>query len=334
MTIRSTNLSKGSVTTCFNTTRLNATTFVIREEDFYHDYPLIYVKIFSEPPLLLLSDTGSGGHGLPPLIQLTSLRTYLETFPVSSNSDKPLNPSGKLPYLIICTHCHSDHILGIPDFTTPTCDTTILASSYDPSFITDDLPTHSGCLDLGIPTPTYEVSYWAHHLETITYNSVSLNIQILHTPGHTPDELAWYDSTERYLYVGDTFYELRSPFVSTPIMFPLEGDWVSYMHSLGVLSGFIKEQNNNASAPRLKIGCAHITFSVDAADIVEEVQALFVRIIQGKVPVISSTEERGEICDLWMESPAAKYSVQAPRRLAELARKYFSEYPELLVFKS
>jgi glyoxylase-like metal-dependent hydrolase (beta-lactamase superfamily II) len=325
-------MSKESLTTCFNTTRLNSTTFVIREEDIYNDQPLIYVKIFSEPPLLLLSDTGSGGHGMSPSIQVTSLRHYLETVPVSSNSDKPLNPSGTLPYLIICTHCHNDHILGIPDFITSTCNTTILASSYDPSFITEDLPTHSGCLDLGIPTPTYEISYWAHHGEAITYNSISLNIQILHTPGHTPDELAWYDSTERHLYVGDSFYELRSPFVSTPIIFPQEGNWIDYMQSLRVLSEFVKEQNNNhAAAPRLKIGCAHVTFSVDAAEIVAEVSALFACVIQHKVPVISNTEERGEICDLWMESPGAKFSIQAPRRLVEEARTYFSEHPELLV---
>jgi glyoxylase-like metal-dependent hydrolase (beta-lactamase superfamily II) len=328
-------MSEELVTTCFNTTRVNATTFVIREEDIHNDNPLIYVKIFSEPPLCLLSDTGNGGYGLSPSIKLSSLRRYLETFPVSSNMDRPLNPSGILPYLIICTHCHNDHILGIPDFTTPMCDTKILASSYDPSFVTNDLPTHSGCLDLNIPTPTYEVSYWARHLETITHNSISLNIQILHTPGHTPDELAWYDSTERHLYVGDTFYELRSPVVSTPIIFPQEGDWVEYMNSLHVLSAFIKEQNSkHAFAPRLKIGCGHITFSTDAADIVAEVQALFVSIIKGTVPVINSTEERGEICDLWMESPEAKFSVQAPRRLAEVARKYFSEHPEDLVTQS
>jgi hypothetical protein len=85
------NMSKGSVTTCFNTTRLNATTFVIREKDIYNDNPLIYVKIFSERPLLLLSDTGSGGYGLSPSIKLTYLRSYLETFPLYSSSDKPLN---------------------------------------------------------------------------------------------------------------------------------------------------------------------------------------------------------------------------------------------------
>ena len=325
-------MSNESLTTCFTTTRLNTTTFVIREEDINNDHPLIYVKIFSNPPLLLLSDTGNGGYGLPPSIEIKSLRKYLETFPVSSNSNKPLNPSGKLPYLILCTHCHNDHILGIPDFTTPTCDTTILASSNDPSFITDDLPTHSGCQDLGIPTPAYKVSYWARHLETITYKSVSLNIEILLTPGHTPDELAWYDSTERHLYVGDSFYELRSPYVSTPIIFPSEGNWIEYMHSLRILDAFIKEKNSNhESASRLKIGCGHITFSVDAADIVAEVQAMFVSIIQGKVSVISSTVEGGEACDLWMKGPEAKFSVQAPRRLAEVARRYFAEYPELLL---
>jgi len=326
----SVSMAKESLTTCFDTTRLNATTFVIREKDVNNDYPLIYVKVFSEPPLLLLSDTGNGGYGLPQSIKLKSLRKYLETFPVSSNSDKPLNPSGTLPYLILCTHCHNDHILGIPDFTQRR-DTTVLASSHDPTFITDDLPTHSGCQDLNVPTPIYEISYWADHFETITHKSVPLDIQILHTPGHTPDELAWYDITERHLYVGDTFYELRSPVISTPIIFPSEGDWVQYMHSLRVLDSFIKEKNSeHASAPPLKIGCGHITSSVDAADIVAEVQALFIRIIQCKVPVISSTEERGEACDLWMEDPEAKYSVQAPRRLAEVARKYFSEYPELL----
>jgi hypothetical protein len=62
-----------------------------------------------------------------------------------------------------------------------------------------------------------------------------------------------------------------------------------------------------------------------------EVQALFVKIIQGKVPVIKSIEERGEPCDLWMENPEARFSVRAPRRLVEAARKFFGEHSQLLV---
>jgi glyoxylase-like metal-dependent hydrolase (beta-lactamase superfamily II) len=328
-------MSSSTPTTCFHTTRLNASTFVIREEDSFGENPLIYAKIYSEPPLLLLSDTGCGGHGLSPSIKVTSLRNYLETYPIPSNLGQPLNPSGKLPYFIICTHCHFDHILGIPDFVTPHSNTTILASSNEPSFITRDLPTHSLCRFLGLSTPKYEISYWAVHLEAITYNSIPLNIQILHTPGHTPDEIGWYDSKERHLYVGDSFYELRSPFNSSPIIFPLEGDWIDYMQSLRTLSTFIDDQNDlEPSAPRVRIGCAHITFSVDAAEIVREIQKLFVKIIAGKIPVVKSIEARGEICDLWMESPEAKYSVRAPRRLAEAARHFFSVNPGLLLFRS
>ena len=43
-------------------------------------------------------------------------------------------------------------------------------------------------------------------------------------------------------------------------------------HSLHILCAFIEEQNSkHGSAPRLKIGRGHITFSVDTADIVPEV---------------------------------------------------------------
>jgi glyoxylase-like metal-dependent hydrolase (beta-lactamase superfamily II) len=328
-------MSSASPTTCFHTTRLNPSTFVIREEDSFNENPLIYAKLYSEPPLLLLSDTGCGGHNLSPSVKVTSLRNYLETYPIPSNLEQPLNPFGKLPYFIICSHCHFDHILGLPDFVTPHSNTTILASSNEPSFITSDLPTHSLCRFLGLSTPKYEISYWASHLEAITYNLVPLNIVILHTAGHTPDSIAWYDYSERQLYVGDSFYELRSPFASSPIIFPLEGDWIDYMQSLRTISSFITEQNDKEpSAPRVKISCAHITFSVDGAEIIHEIQKLFVKIIEGKVPVVMSTEIRGEICDLWMESPEARFSVRAPRRLADAAREFFSANPGLLLFRN
>jgi glyoxylase-like metal-dependent hydrolase (beta-lactamase superfamily II) len=326
-------MSPSLPTTCFRMFRLNPSTFVIREVDTFNEQPLIYAKIYSNPPLLLLSDTGCGGHGLEPSIKVKSLRKYLETYPVSCNSDKPINPDGKLPYLIICSHCHFDHILGIPDFVTPGSDTTILASNYDPKFITDDLPTHSICESLGIATPQYDVSYWANHLEEIKHDSVTLKVQILHTPGHTPDELAWYDMEERHLYVGDTLYELRSPTVETAIIFPVEGDWVAFMASLRLLASFIEDENTkNPSAAPVKIGAAHITYSVDGAEIVKAVQELFVKIIEGKVPVVNSMDERGETFNLWMENPEARFSVKAPNRLAETAREFAKQHPQLLAF--
>lgn len=326
-------MSTALPTTCFVTFRLNPSTFVIREVDTFNEQPLIYAKVYSNPPVLLLSDTGCGGHGLEPSIKVKSLRQYLETYPVSCNEDQPINPGSKLPYLIICSHCHFDHILGIPDFVTPGSNTTILASNNDSKFITDALPTHSICESLGITTPKYDVSYWAEHFEEIKHDAIGLKVQTIHTPGHTPDSLSWYDVEERHLYVGDTLYELRSPTVATPIIFPIEGDWIAFMDTLRLLASFIEKENSKApEAPPVKIGAAHITYSVDGAEIVRATQELFVKIIEGKVPVVDSMVERGETFNLWMENPEARFSVKAPNRLAETARKFAAEHPEFLEY--
>ena len=189
--------------TVFSCKRLNSSTYLIVENDRYEEHPFIYAKVVRSPAVLLLSDTGcGGGESSTPGPPSDTLRNFLETVPVADNGDKPLNPRKStggptLSYLIICTHCHYDHILGIPSFR-DACPA-ILASSNGKSFIEDDLPMHSLCLELNIPTPEYLISYWAEDMEKITYNDLPLGVQILHTPGHTPDELAWYDEAERHL---------------------------------------------------------------------------------------------------------------------------------------
>jgi len=46
-------------TTSFSTKRINATTFVIREDDSFAEHPLIYAKVHPKAPVIVLSDTGS-----------------------------------------------------------------------------------------------------------------------------------------------------------------------------------------------------------------------------------------------------------------------------------
>ena len=192
--------------TVFSCKRLNLSTYLIVENDRYEEHPFIYAKVVQSPALLLLSDTGCGGGGEvevgKPGLPSDTLRNFLETFPIADNGKKPLNPrkpTGEptLSYFIICTHCHYDHILGIPSFQEVT--PVILASSNGKSFIEDDLPKHSLCAGLDVPTPKYLISYWAADMEKIAYDDLPLGVQILHTPGHTPDELAWYDEAERHL---------------------------------------------------------------------------------------------------------------------------------------
>lgn len=289
-------------------------------------------------------------------VSVKHLRDFLETVPLASNNNQPLNPSSdRRNYLIICTHCHYDHIGGIAQFIpkkgTKGSIPIIVASATGKDFIESDLPEHSLCRYNRIPTPRYTVQYWAKDFERLRcsfprrpsghetakdlyrrqYDTVDLGITIINTPGHTPDELAWYDDNERHLYVGDSFYERGTE--NMAIIFPKEGDWIDYMSSMQKLLDFVQRQNEQLSATedtdewimvpkRVKIGCGHTTTSVDGEQILVAVLSLFTNIIHGKIPVRSSKEIRGEIHDFWREdSDEARFSVRGPRRLCEEMRK-------------
>jgi glyoxylase-like metal-dependent hydrolase (beta-lactamase superfamily II) len=331
--------------TSFVTRRVNASTFLVIEDDVYGEQPYIYVKIYDQ--YLLLTDTGCNSpRSEEP--SLTSLRQFLETYPVSQNKDRCLNPNGIKKYVLICSHCHYDHILGIPQFlsTNPT----IIASDFNKSFLLEDLDQHSLCKYVNAPTPEYEIAHWASHMSYFSLSGIPFRIQFLHVPGHTPDSLAFYDLDEHHIYVGDTFYERKRwkpipelpddagqvpglPATQAAIIFPEEGgNWIQYMASLDMLLSFVMHQNmelrrqhgfRHESPPRVKVGCGHLTYEGDAETMIVEVRGLFERIIAGKIPVSGSGEKRGIIHDFWLENENARYSVMAPRHLAQEAARHF-----------
>ena len=93
----------------FKTTRISNQAFRIEEyDDVYQEHPFIYAKVL--PTLIVLVDTGCGGATTNPTINLTSLRRFLEIYPIRENQDMPLNPAGQKKYVVVCTHCHYDHI--------------------------------------------------------------------------------------------------------------------------------------------------------------------------------------------------------------------------------
>ncbi|KAH7319291.1 beta-lactamase-like protein [Rhexocercosporidium sp. MPI-PUGE-AT-0058] len=334
--------------TSFISIRVNNSTFLIIEDDAYGEEPYIYVKLY--PKHILITDTGCNSSRQKHL-SMASLRQYLEIYPLSINSGKCLNPGGQKRYIIICSHCHYDHILGIPQFLE--ADPTIIASDFEKSFILQELPKHSLCKFINVPTPQYEVSQWARHMEYLSLGGHAFRIQFLHIPGHTPDSLAWYDIDEHHLYVGDTFYERKRavpipglpddagqvpglPATQAAIIFPEEGgNWIQYMSSLDTLNSFVLYQNaelrrqhgsSHDPIPRVKVGCGHLTYDADAEDMIHEVRNLFERIIAGKVSVTSSGEKRGVIHDFWLENEDSRYSVMAPRHVFVEARRHF--YPK------
>lgn len=331
--------------TSFISSRVNSSTFLIIEDDSYGEQPYIYVKVY--PDHLLITDTGCNSPRSKNR-SLISLRQYLETFPLSWNNRQPLNPNGVKAYVILCSHCHYDHILGITQFLS--AKPTIIASDFDHDFLLNHLPEHSLCKYMEMPTPQYTITHWAKHLAYFTLTDIPFRIQFIHTPGHTPDSLAWFDIDENHLYVGDSFYERKRstkfpelpddagqvpglPASQAAIIFPEEGgNWIQYMSSLDVLLSFVLYKNmelrrrhglSHASMQRVKVGSGHLTHEADAEKMLLEVQGMFERIIAGKVQVVGSGEKRGVIHDYWLENDDSRYSVMAPRHLADEARNHF-----------
>jgi len=103
--------------TSFYIAKINSTTFLIIEDDIFGEQPYIYVKLYEK--YIVITDTGCNAPRSKSLA-LTELRKYLETFPQELNNNESLNPGGKKEYVIICSHCHYDHILGIPQFLSAT----------------------------------------------------------------------------------------------------------------------------------------------------------------------------------------------------------------------
>ena len=264
----------------FTIRQLNPSTHLIREIDKYNEYPHIYAKtVFltkgsTRPALIVLSDTGCGTNPSPspnfstiirpePTISRHQTNRVGYNYNLSNFLRATINPNGEIPYLVITTHCHYDHILGLKCLPSTTSGmTTVLSSSHKKSFIVprSNLAEHSLCDAIGVKVPKYDVGIWAHDLQEVVYTylnplhgsenlEIDTGMTIIHTPGHTPDSLTWYDRNERYIVVGDSLYERESPDTRDaseppmPTMFDVESDLLDWWDSLKKVIGFVRDRN-------------------------------------------------------------------------------------------
>ncbi|KAJ3530580.1 hypothetical protein NM208_g9267 [Fusarium decemcellulare] len=293
-------------TTCFSATRLNATTFRIVEDDKWNEVPFIYLKL--APGTLVLIDTGCGGAAKDQSVELKSLRTFIETYPVAENDGEPLNAGG-----------------GIEQFTSD--ESPIWASGYDRSFIEEPgrLPTSSLCRFFGMQTPDYRVSHWAGDGQSVVdCMGQNLGLTLYQTPGHTPDQLAIWDAAERFLFVGDTLYEWAAILLSPP-----DGSLISYNQSIAKLKVLVDKWNHepysHELAPKVKIACGHITCGGDAYDLLCDVDNTISDIAQGRIKSSKEDTQRGEEMELY-EDEAGRISFYGPKKTFCA----FLEHPEAL----
>lgn len=268
-----------------------------------------------------------------------------------------INPGNRIPYLIVCSHCHWDHILGLKHFLPSEqpgwsghqagTDVTVVASGRETEFLQpwETLNFHSLCSANDLPAPCYKVGIWVGDGEKLVYKhrdcvEIDLGIVAIHTPGHTPDSLTWYDVSERVVYVGDSLYERESfetreaPWGKEepgPIMFTLEGSVADWWASIHKLITFVEQENDRgqkAGKPRLKLAAGHVTADADAHDTLVGARDFMARVLRGQVRHYHMDEARGKPMGHWTDdSPerpgevVGKFSVGAPLDVIEKGKK-------------
>jgi len=158
------------------------------ENDPFKQYPFLYSIIGVDKCILV--DTGSGS---------ADYFRFLET-----NINR-----NKLPYLVVCTHVHFDHVGGNFQFSQGNC-LGIYMGGQNKTFTQNFEINSLAMAHSGAQVKHFAVTNWLNEGDLIYLddkNQTKQNsLEVLFTPGHTPDSIALYAHWDKRLFVGDTIY--------------------------------------------------------------------------------------------------------------------------------
>lgn len=149
-------------------------------EPAYHQRNWSY--LISDGDDSLLFDTGSGRRSLAPLVARHG-RARVEAFP---------------------SHMHFDHLGNIHAFgPVMVADLPVLRAVETNGTLTPTDEMFLGASE-GVPVPTFEVGRWVAPGEVISVGARSL--QVVHTPGHSPDSVSLWEAERNRFYAADFIY--------------------------------------------------------------------------------------------------------------------------------
>jgi len=185
-------------------------------------------------------------------------------------------------------------------------DSPILGSGHSPAFVSpDNFPTNSECNNVGIRTPIYDLTLVPHLHEITSSAGLSMGMKVLHTPGHTPDELALWDAEEKMLYVGDTLYE------DDPIIFPIAGSLPAWFSTI---DQFIELVKTHPDAENVMINCGHATAVRPALEVLTTCRRFMENVLAGKERLKGRYLRRG-IWHLKFQEDNGRFSLICPEQL-------------------
>ncbi|KAJ5146151.1 uncharacterized protein N7515_000715 [Penicillium bovifimosum] len=271
-------LVEASSITSFTATRLNQTTFRLVEDDRHIERPMIYVKLY--PTCVVVIDTGCNDP-MDKSLPVTGLRRFIETVPIHENKGKPLNPDGRLPYVILISHCHYDHIGGLETFDGSSyhiyCSRILLSEIVAKSRLHHDSLRESRSLPpMGLDLE--RVTGVSDGYSLVDADGVELNLQLLHAPGHSPDHMVVLDLDESTVFLGDSAYE------QSPLFYAYGGDLVLHIQTLARLETLITDYEKPEGAAVWTAACGHFSSGLNAISLLQRTKKFILDVIEGKVP--------------------------------------------------
>jgi len=146
------------------------------EADPYGQYPFLYIILGVDKCVVFDTGTGCG-----------DFKGFV---------DKNIN-TASLPYLVVCSHVHFDHVGGNAAFQKDEKFLGIAMGNRDQKFtenveINSLALAHQGCV-----IKPFMVTRWLSEGELIPLDdddtSKENSLEVIHTPGHTPDSIALLD---------------------------------------------------------------------------------------------------------------------------------------------
>lgn len=307
--------------------RLNDTTHLIVHHDKDYEFPFIYVKLYPSLSLAVVIDTGCGAHNGQSDAPVLELKDFIHREILSSEQ-------ASFDFIVVCTHCHFDHIGGIEAFSN--AGARIVASGHDRDFLRPERRNvNSLCGAFGMQMPKYEISHYAEDGEELEHKGHGLGLQLIHTPGHTPDSIAIYDEAERWLFIGDTCYQRFATMPwgeeqAVPIILPLQGNWRDFTASIHTLHAFVLQTeatlDDTSTETRIRLAAGHTTSQSLAEDFLRRAIAFCEGIVSGTVPEFmrlagDAVAPGGSLGDemfiLWQGEGRTDFSLMAPERFKD-----------------
>mmetsp|Transcript_47215 Transcript_47215/g.109209 ORF Transcript_47215/g.109209 Transcript_47215/m.109209 type:complete len:327 (+) Transcript_47215:63-1043(+) len=250
---------------------LSQRTLVLRELDRFGEAPHIYVVI--GPHKAVVIDTGCNS---------ASLFDFLST----------LEELEGLELQVVNTHVHYDHIMGNHSFCRPGGHALrggcrgICQGARDKRFSQAWSDTSLG-KKVGATIHDFCVTQWLEEGHKIYLDdavpSEAEALEVLYTPGHTPDSISLYLPVENRLFTGDLIYP-GSIFLFLP-----GSSLEEFRESLQKLQRFAAQH-----PPGLTLSCGHISHSLKV-ETLDELHGLLAALREGAArPQIARTPLHGE----------------------------------------